>query len=193
MSIVTQEDYAGPIGKKLRAEADQLATERQRLQVLANEQFKQGDKKAGHQLLTDSKKLQSQVVGKNAEAAMAVFRFNNDGRGDSLLDLRGLRTDEAVKITTQRLDELQAKAVQTVTTLEIVLEAGHNSQTGKVALKSSTEKLLTSRKIEWKEVGSSSFSAKVNGKGVPVARARPTQTTQHTADKTDERHCCAVM
>ena len=88
-------DYEGPEGKRLRAEADAHAKERSRLMELADKQFKDGDKSAGHETMAKAKAEGEKMREASEAAAKAIIQNRNGGKGDHYLDLHGLRVAEA--------------------------------------------------------------------------------------------------
>jgi DNA-nicking Smr family endonuclease len=180
-------DYEGPEGKKLRAEANHAGDERSRLMTEATAKFDAGEKDEGHKLMAEAKIQGELMHTKNEEAARAIVKHLNSGKGDNFLDLHGLRVDEAIKLTEERLDELAAKDATTI--LELIPGAGHHSAPGKVALKPACEELLKKRGLAYEVASAGSFNVTVVGKSgeaAPPATA-PTATAESTTAEADKK------
>lgn len=181
-------DYEGPEGKKLRAEANHAGDERSRLMTEATAKFDAGEKDEGHKLMAEAKIQGELMHTKNEEASRAIVKHLNHGKGDNFLDLHGLRVDEAIKLTEERLDELAAKKETTI--LELIPGAGHHSAPGKVALKPACEELLKKRGIAYEVASAGSFNVTVvgkSGKAAPVAATTEEATPAAETKKDDEK------
>ena len=178
-------DYEGPEGKKLRAEANHAGDERSRLMTEATAKFDAGEKDEGHKLMAEAKVQGELMHSKNEEAARAIVKHLNSGKGDNFLDLHGLRVDEAIKLTEERLDELAAKKETTI--LELIPGAGHHSAPGKVALKPACEELLKKRGIAYEVASAGSFNVTVIGKSGDAAPAATTTTVVATPAATETK------
>lgn len=209
-------DYEGPKGKKLRAEANAAGDERSRLMAEATSKFDAGNKDEGHKLMAEAKAQGEIMHAKNAAAAEAILKHRNDGKGDDYLDLHGLRVDEALRFTEDRLDKLAAKGETTI--LELIPGAGHHSAPGKVALKPACEELLRKRNLHYEAASAGSFTVTVVGtKGAAAsttgadgaadgdekssgaadkpttADERATTPVHKKPTKDESRSCCLVM
>lgn len=179
-------DYEGPEGKRLRAEAQGYGDARTAKSAEADEAFKSGDKETGHKLMKEAKELGEKMHATHKLAAKAIIKNRNDGHGEDYLDLHGLRTDEALEITNERLDALEAKPEGTVTELELIPGAGHHSAPGKQALKPACEDLLKQRGIEYADATAGSFTVKVLGKGKGGAAPAAAPAAEEKAEEKAE-------
>ena len=179
-------DYEGPEGKRLRAEADEIGARRDETKKKAQSAFDAGNRDEGHTLMQETSRLSAALAAKNKEAAAAILKNRNDGKGDNYLDLHGLRTEEALDATKQRLAELQEKPTGTHTDLELIPGAGHHSAPGKVALKPATAHLLTTMKLAFTEHTAGSFMVVVPGKGPEKAPDAEPESAVVPAPAVDE-------
>jgi len=181
-------DYEGPEGKRLRAEADGYGDSRTAKMKEADEAFAAGKKDEGHALMKEAKELGEKMHATHKLAAAAIVKNRNDGKGDEYLDLHGLRTEEALEVTNERLDTLEQKPEGVDTDLELIPGAGHHSAPGKVALKPACEELLKKRAIAFEEASAGSFNVHVKGKGnKAAAAAAPAKTEEKKEDKADDK------
>ena len=164
-------DYEGPEGKRLRAEADSYGDQRTEKSKAADAAFAAGKKDEGHALMKEAKELGEKMHATHKLAAAAIVKNRNDGKGETYLDLHGLRTEEALEVTNDRLNTLEQKPEGVDTDLELIPGAGHHSAPGKVALKPACEELLKKRSIAFEEASAGSFNVHVKGKGNKVAVA----------------------
>lgn len=167
-------DYEGPEGKRLRAEADSYGDQRSEKSKAADAAFAAGNKDEGHALMKEAKELGEKMHATHKLAAAAIVKNRNDGKGEAYLDLHGLRTEEALEVTNERLDTLEQKPEGVDTDLELIPGAGHHSAPGKVALKPACEDLLKKRAIAYEEASAGSFNVHVKGKGNKAAASAET-------------------
>lgn len=178
-------DYEGAEGKRLRAEADAAGRRRDELKAEADTKFQSGDKDAGHKLMAEAKAAGDLMHAKNKEAAAAIVKNRNEGKGDAYLDLHGLRTEEALAVVNARFAELEAKPQGTSTELELIPGAGHHSSPGKVALKPACESLLLERNYKYHDASAGSWLVTVPGKGNKVSgQPSPSSSNPHTTSAT---------
>lgn len=135
-------DYEGAEGKALRAKATEFASARSIKMKEADALFASGDQKGGHALLMEAKGLGEAMRQANVDAARAILAHNNAQNGDQVIDLHGLRAEEAVDAVKARLNHLATNASTTVS-LEIIVGAGLHTKVGhSVALMPAVEKHL---------------------------------------------------
>lgn len=160
-------DYEGDEGKRLRAEADEASKKRDQLKAKADAEFLSGNKDAGFKLVAESKAAGEQIHVKNKEAAIAILKFHNEGKGDAYLDIRGLRLEEAIEATITRFNELEAKPFGTSTDLELITGPSRPSASWGIVLKPSCEKLVLDRNYTFKNLSAAigSFRVTVPGRG----------------------------
>ncbi|EKF38257.1 hypothetical protein MOQ_001543 [Trypanosoma cruzi marinkellei] len=171
-------DYEGPVGAKLRREADVLGARRSKLFDEATARRNEGDAQAAHKLVEEAKEVGRQMEEKNKEAAAAIAHYNNEGKGkgDDYFDMHGLRKEEAMTMLQSRVQRLRAKPSGIVTEFEVITGAGHHSAPGKKQLlKAATVTYLKAENIPFTEVSAGSLMATVIGTG-EAAVAAPTTT-----------------
>jgi hypothetical protein len=144
-------DYEGEEGRALRHKAAEFAAARSLTMKEADAAFSANDKQKGHELLQQAKHLGEEMRQANVDAARAILTFNNTGNSDGVIDLHGLRADEAVDAVKARLNHLAAAGIKSdstaaaasVTALDIICGAGLHTKAGQpVALMPAVEKHL---------------------------------------------------
>lgn len=149
-------DYCGPEGNRLRKKADDFGDERSRLHKAADAAFDSGDKGQGHALMAEAKLAGEQMHATHAEAAKEILRHRNEGKGDRYLDLHGLRVEEAMSATKEKLDTLLAMQGNKAIDLELIPGAGHHSK-GEPLIKIAVEKELKERKLQYEAKNAGTF------------------------------------
>ncbi|ORC84500.1 uncharacterized protein TM35_000441560 [Trypanosoma theileri] len=169
-------DYEGPEGARLRAEASALGARRSALFDEATAKRNAGDVAAANALVREAQEAGREMEARNAAAAEAIARYNNEakGKGDDFLDLHGLREAEAVALLRQRLARLRAKPAGTVTALELIPGAGHHSAPGKQKLMAAAQAVLKEEQLSYKELTVGSMMVEVVGTG-EAAKAAPVE------------------
>lgn len=151
-------DYEGEEGRTLRHQATEFASARTLKMKEADAAFAANDKQKGHDLLQEAKRLGEEMRQSNADAARAIIAFNNHENGDSVLDLHGLRAEEAVDAVKLRLNHLAAvnssKSSSSVASLDVICGAGLHTKAGHaVALMPAVEKYLRENNFEFVKRG----------------------------------------
>ncbi|CUG89863.1 nucleotide-binding protein, putative [Bodo saltans] len=141
-------DYEGEEGRTLRHQATEFASARTLKMKEADAAFAANDKQKGHDLLQEAKRLGEEMRQSNADAGRAIIAFNNHENGDSVLDLHGLRAEEAVDAVKLRLNHLAAvnsskSSSSSVASVDVICGAGLHTKAGHaVALMPAVEKYL---------------------------------------------------
>lgn len=191
-------DYEGPEGRRLRAEANAEAEERTRLMKEADRLFAAGDKQRGHETMALAKKAGERFHTKNAEAAAAILKNRNAGKGDLYLDLHGLYVAEAERFTTERLDKVASSTAQGAhAELELIPGAGHHSAGGKAAVKPAIVALLDKRQYKHEDISAGSMRVWVKGESTtapaPAPAAAAVVVAAEPPPKKEKTSCCLVM
>ncbi|RNF18864.1 Smr domain containing protein [Trypanosoma cruzi] len=188
-------EYEGPVGAKLRREADALGARRSKLFDEATARRNEGDAQAAHKLVEEAKEVGRQMEEKNKEAAAAIAHYNNEGKGkgDDYFDMHGLRKEEAMTMLQFRVQRLRAKPSGTVTEFELITGAGHHSAPGKKQLlKAATVAYLQGEGIPFTEVSAGSLMATIIGTGeAAVAAPTATAVAADTAARRNEKKAAA--
>lgn len=156
-------DYEGAEGKRLRAEAQALYSERDELSPQVQLLFDSGDKGKAHAMLKKVKELLTQAKAKDKEAARAIWE-NRNHESELKMDFHGLRVDEALELFEEHLSALQAKD-KSERVLEVIPGAGNHSKGGKdnAKLKPATIKKLKELKLEFVEHNEGSMYVNLDG------------------------------
>ena len=83
-------DYEGEEGKRLRAEAQKCFDERSRCFDEKQAAFDSNDHEKGHALIKEAGEWGEKAKAANTAAAAAIFKFNNENKGDMFIDMHGL-------------------------------------------------------------------------------------------------------
>ncbi|KEG07143.1 Smr domain containing protein, partial [Trypanosoma grayi] len=104
-------DYEGPVGARLRKEANALGDKRSKLFDEATAKRNAGDHEAANALAQEAKDAGTKMEEKHREAAAAIARYNNEekGKGDEYFDMHGLHKEEAMTELQSRLERLRAR------------------------------------------------------------------------------------
>nr|CAA90714.1 hypothetical p284 protein [Trypanosoma cruzi] len=187
-------DYEGPVGAKLRREADALGARRSKLFDEPAARRNEGDAQAAHLLVEEAKEVGRHMEEKNTEAAAAIAHYNNEGKGkgDDYFDMHGLRKEEAMTMLQFRVQRLRAKPSGTVTGFELITGAGHHSAPGKKQLlKAATVAYLQGEGIPFTELSAGSLMATIIGGEAAVAAPTATAVAADAAVNKNEKKAAA--
>uniref|UniRef100_A0A7S3YS31 Smr domain-containing protein n=2 Tax=Lotharella globosa TaxID=91324 RepID=A0A7S3YS31_9EUKA len=145
--LIKAMDYQGPEGKKYRALANQHAIKRSQLYEASHKAYARGDGKAA-KTLADKAKAEGKMMKQcNQDAAEAIFKHRNDGKGDLFIDLHGLTVDEALGFLKERLEKFLHNDVDDK--LHCVTGAGNHSPGHLAKIKPAVKELVTKMKLKY--------------------------------------------
>lgn len=147
-------DYCGPEGRKLRDQAQLHYDKQHKLHDDAQKAFDSNDKDTGHKLMAQSKEEHAKAEECDKQAAAVIIKHRNDGKGDLYLDLHGLKLEEAIHATEEKVNAL--KASNTHGSLELIPGAGHHSA-GHAVLKPKVEEWLRKHNLKFEEKNAGSL------------------------------------
>jgi DNA-nicking Smr family endonuclease len=121
-------DYAGPEGRKWRAEAQKFAEERHTNLSAATKAFEANEKEKAKELSEKGKEAGKKMIEANAKAAEVILQRRNGDKPETYLDLHGLYLEEALTAFRSRLAKLQASQSGNDIVFEVVPGAGNHSK-----------------------------------------------------------------
>ena len=167
-------DYEGPEGKRLRAEAQKYADERHLLLDASKKAFESGDKGKAKELSEKGKESGHKMEECNKKAVAAILKHRNDGHGNHYLDLHGLHLEEALTAFREKMATLQKSNEEIV--FEVIPGAGHHSENHKAIIKPKIiEELKNNKCVTFEEKNAGSLNVYIN-KGKPAVGSTPVDT-----------------
>lgn len=148
-----EEDYCGPEGNRLRAEAQAHYKKQHELKDQADAAFTANNKDEGHKLMAQSKEEHQKAEETDKKACATIIAHRNDGKGEFYLDLHGLQVKEAMGALEDKMNQLKGKHGE----FEVIPGAGKHSAAGGPKIKPEVEKYLKSKNLPYKDKNEGTF------------------------------------
>lgn len=175
------------ISQEYRDKASRFAEHRSECYRLSKDYYESGNKAMAKEYSLKAKRFQLEVDQMNELAAATIFDFHNQNRPSNIIDLHGLRKNEAIEKLQERINQGNGNG------LTVITGQGIHSNDGISILKPAVIKFAKRNRIRYKENVPNPGCIRFESAHIVDIQRRDQQTDQHTDESPSSYKTLAII